>query len=77
MKLSDKAYNIIKWVVMLLLPALALLYQTIAQACGLPYADTVSVILNAVAVFLGTITGISTLNYNYNKGNGQSGTTTK
>lgn len=75
MKLSDKAYNIIKWVVMLLLPALALLYQTIAQTCGLPYADTVGVILNAVAVFLGTITGISTINYN--KGNGQSGTTTK
>lgn len=65
--LNDKAYKVIKWVVMLLLPAASVLYKTVADAVGLPNTDTVVTIINAVTLFLGTITGISSYNYNKTK----------
>lgn len=67
MKLSNKAYDILKWIAQILLPALATLYFGLAQIWALPYAEAVIGTISIVDAFLGTLLGIST--YNYNKVN--------
>lgn len=63
MKLPDKVYDVLKWVAILLLPALAVLYKTVAAEWGLPYGQQVYNTVYAVHIFLGTILGISSLTY--------------
>lgn len=64
MQLNDKSYNIIKWVVLTVLPALSVLIATLGKGYGWD-TENIVLTLNAVALFLGAITGVS--NYNYNK----------
>ena len=63
MKLPNKVYDVLKWVAILLLPALAVLYKTIAAEWGLPYGQQIYNTVYAVHIFLGTILGISSLTY--------------
>ena len=62
--MSDKTYNIMKWIVQYILPGLGVLYAIIAGAADLPYAEVVLAIVMAVDWFLGVILGISTKQYN-------------
>lgn len=64
MRLSNKAYDVMKWVVQLLIPALITLYGVIGTTCDIPYTEQVLTIAGAVDVFLGTILKISTNIYN-------------
>lgn len=64
MVLNDKVYNILKWLCLLALPATAVLINVIFPAWGIPYAEPITVTINAVATFLGTCIGVSTLSYN-------------
>lgn len=64
MKLTNKAYDTLKWIAQILLPALATLYFGIAQIWGLPYAEAVIGTISIVDAFLGTLLGISTYKYN-------------
>lgn len=63
MKLSNKAYDIIKWVAQYLLPALGALYFALSQIWGLPYGEEIVGTITAIDAFLGAILGISTVNY--------------
>ena len=63
MKLPDKVYDILKWVTILFLPALAVLYQKLAEEWGLPCGDQIYNTVFAVHIFLGSILGISSLTY--------------
>ena len=63
--LSNKAYDILKWIALIVLPAIATLYFGIAQIWGLPYGEQVVGTITVIDTFLGTILGIS--NYNYMK----------
>lgn len=67
MILKDKHYQIIKWVVLTVLPALSVFVGALGQAYNFVYTDLTVLTINAVAVFLGAITGVSQLNYNKNK----------
>ena len=62
--MSDKAYDIMKWIVQYILPGLGVLYAIIAGATGLPYAEVVLAVVLAIDWFLGIILGISTKQYN-------------
>lgn len=64
MKISNKAYNIIKWVVLTVLPALSVLVGVLGKAYGWDGTDLAVITLNAVTVFLGAITGYSAVTYN-------------
>ena len=64
MLLNDKFYNILKWLVLLALPAAATLYNVLAGLWGLPYATEISQTILAIAAFLGALIGISTAEYN-------------
>lgn len=63
MKLSNKAYDIMKWIAQYLLPAVGALYFALSQIWGLPYGEEIVGTITAVDAFLGAILGISTMNY--------------
>lgn len=67
MKLSNKAYDILKWIAMYLLPALGTLYFALAGIWGFPYGEEVVGTLTALDTFLGVILGLSTAQYNKTK----------
>lgn len=67
MKLNDNVYNVLKWVVAIVLPAVATLYITLANIWGLPLADEIGATITAVTTFLGAVLAISTKTYNAEK----------
>ena len=64
MKLSNKAYDVLKWIAMYLLPALGTLYFAVSQIWGFPYGEEVVGTITAIDTFLGVILKISTNQYN-------------
>lgn len=63
MKISNKTYDVLKWIAMYLLPAAGTLYFTLAGIWGFPFGEQVVGTLTAVDTFLGVILGISTAKY--------------
>ena len=61
--MSNKTYDILKWIAQILLPAIGTLYFAIAQIWGLPYAEQIVGTIMALDAFLGAILGISTKAY--------------
>lgn len=61
--LNNKVYNILKWVAIIVLPALNGLWDELAAAWGFPYEVQISKTISAVAVFLGAILVVSTVQY--------------
>jgi hypothetical protein len=66
MKLSNKTYNVLKWIAMYLLPALGTLYFALAGIWGFPFGEEIVGTLTAVDTFLGVILGISSSYYHKN-----------
>ena len=64
MKLSNKTYDILKWIAMYFLPALGTLYFAVSQIWGFPYGEEIVGTITAVDTFLGVILKISTSQYN-------------
>lgn len=64
MKMSNKVYDVLKWVALVALDAFGLFYQTIASIWGLPYGDAVLSTAVALSVLLGTLIGVSGARYN-------------
>lgn len=64
MKMSNKMYDILKWIALVLLPATATFYAAIAAVWGLPCPEQVVGTITAVDTLLGTLLGISSANYN-------------
>lgn len=67
MKLNDKVYDVLKWVVTIVLPAIATFYVTMSKAWGWPCAEQVVATIVGVEMLLGSILGISTAQYNADK----------
>ena len=61
--LPEKVYEWLRWIVIIVIPALITLYGIIGNTCNIPYTDIILTIAGAVDVFLGTIFGISKINY--------------
>ena len=64
MMLSNKVYDILKWIALISLDALGLLYKTLAAIWGWPFGDEVLATCTALSLCLGTLLGISTAKYN-------------
>lgn len=62
--MSNKIYDILKWVAMYFLPALGTLYFALASIWGLPYGEQIVGTITAIDTFLGVILGISSAKYN-------------
>ena len=63
MKMSNKAYDVLKWIAQILLPALGTLYFALSQIWGLPYGEEIVGTITAIDIFLGVLLGISTEKY--------------
>jgi uncharacterized membrane protein YqaE (UPF0057 family) len=64
MKLSNKTYDVLKWLVWVFLPALGVFLGVLGQSFGWANTDTALTILTAFTAFLGAITGVSNKQYN-------------
>lgn len=57
--IPDKAYDVLKWVGLILCPALAALVGAVGPAWGLPHVDSIVLTINAVGTFIGALIGAS------------------
>lgn len=63
MKLSNKAYDSLKWITMVFLPAFIAFYTGLSLLWGWPYGEQIAGTLSLVEVFLGAILQISSAQY--------------
>ena len=68
MKFPDRVYDVLKWICMIVLPALGTFYFAVAGIWNLPYAEQIVGTIAAVTTLIGALIGISTANYNKTKG---------
>lgn len=61
--MSNKAYDTLKWIAQILLPAIGTLYFALAQIWDFPLAEQIVGTITAVDAFLGVLLGISSNNY--------------
>lgn len=62
--MSNKVYDVLKYIAQIALPAIGALYFALSQIWGLPYGEEVVGTITAVDAFLGALLGISTMIYN-------------
>ena len=68
--LSNRTYDILKWVALVFLPALGTLYFALAGIWEFPYGEEIVGTITALDTFLGVLLGISTAQYNRENANG-------
>lgn len=64
MTLTNKTYDVIKWIAQYFIPAAGTLYAALSKIWGFPYGSEVVGTLSAIDIFLGAVLGISSSNYN-------------
>lgn len=62
MKLNDNAYNVLKWLCLIALPAVSVLYGALASVWGWDNSTQIQTTINAVATFVGVLIGVSQYN---------------
>ena len=68
--MSNKVYDVLKWVALVALDAVGVFYNGISKIWGLPCGDEVLETCTALSMFLGAIIGVSSATYNKNNGEG-------
>lgn len=63
MKLSNKTYDTLKWVALICLPALQVFWLSIGKIWNIDYTVEIGATIGAVALFLGTLLGVSSSTY--------------
>lgn len=62
--LSNRVYDILKWIVMIAIPAVTTAYVGLAAVWSWPYAEEVAKTSAVICTLLGALLGISTAQYN-------------
>ena len=62
--MNNKTYDVLKWVALVVLPALTTLWLTLANIWGFPYAEAIGATMAAITTFLGALLGVSSIHYN-------------
>lgn len=70
MKLPDNIYTVLKWITLIVIPALSAAYTGLAAVWGWPYAGEIAKTATVICTLLGALIGISTASY-YQGGNGE------
>lgn len=68
--MTNKTYDIIKWIALIALPAASAFYVTIAALWHLPASTEVAGTLAALGTFLGVLIGVSSAKYSGNQPTG-------
>lgn len=63
MKMSNKTYDILKFIALKVLPALATLILALGAIWNIPYSEAIAATITAIDTFLGAILGISSKRY--------------
>lgn len=63
MKMSNKVYDVLKYITQIVIPAVATLYFALAGIWGFPYGEQIVGTLTAIDTFLGVLLGISSAQY--------------
>ncbi len=63
MKLPDSVYDVLKWLVLCVIPALTTFYCVVDKVFNWGYSEIVATISAALCTCIGTILGISTAEY--------------
>ena len=63
MKLNSKTYDIIKWIVQVVMPALIVAIGTIGGAFAWEHTELTMTVLGAITTFLGASLGLSSAQY--------------
>ena len=71
MRLPNKVYDVLKWVVLVVIPACTTAYVGLDSVFNWGYGDVVAKVSAIVCTLIGTIIGISTAEYNKAKMNGE------
>lgn len=61
--MTNKTYDILKYIALIVLPALATFYSAIAGIWGLPYAEQIPMTIMAVDTLLGVLLKVKTDEY--------------
>ena len=72
MRLANKTYDLLKWFVLIVLPAVAVLFQSLGELYGYTSTEVVVSTINMFAAFVGTILQISSKYYHGGNGDGHS-----
>lgn len=59
--IPSRVYDILKWLALIVLPAIGVLVQTLGPVWGWTWADPAATTINAVALTIGVVIGASTL----------------
>ena len=62
-KMSNETYDLLKRIAMYLLPALGSLYFSLSRIWDLPYANEIVGTITLLDTFLGSLLGISNMQY--------------
>lgn len=62
--MTNKTYDVLKWIAQYFLPALGTLYFALANIWNLPFGEEIVGTITAIDAFLGVLLGISTMHYN-------------
>ena len=62
--MSNKVYDVLKWIALVALPAIGTLYFALAGIWGFPCAEEVVGTITAIDTFMGVLLGISSVQYN-------------
>ena len=57
--LSDRVYDVLKWLALIALPAIAWLVGVVGPQWGLPHCDELVTTINAIGVFVGALISVS------------------
>lgn len=63
MNMDSKTYNTLKFIALIILPAVATLYGTLAGIWGLPYREAIVGTIGAIGTFMGAVLLIDSKNY--------------
>jgi hypothetical protein len=64
MEMKNGTYDVLKYIALIILPALATLYAGLGKVWGLPFTAEIPATITLIDTFLGSALMISTNNYN-------------
>lgn len=61
---SNRTFDVLKWICIIVLPACATLYRGVGMIWQLPYVEEIPQTIIVIDAFLGALLGVSTIQYN-------------
>lgn len=62
--MSNRVYDILKWIALVALDAFGVAYNQLAEVWGFQYGNEIQTTCTIISVLLGTLIGVSSIKYN-------------